>query len=202
MKLYYMPGACSLASHIMLHEVGASFEIEAVDTKAGRTETGRNFKEISPNGYVPALETDDGDYLTEGVAVLQHIADTHPGFAFSPEPGSLARARLHQYLNFAAAELHKAWGPLFADGSSDAEKSAAMRKIATKFDHLESVLADGRNYLVERQFSVADAYTFVLSNWANFKGIDLENWPHLSRFVQRIQARPATVAAMEAEGLM
>jgi len=202
MKLYYLPGACSLASHIMLHEVGAQFDIERVDTKEGRTQSGRAYREISPNGYVPALEIETGDYLTEGVAVLQHIADTHPERAFSPKPGSVARARLQQFLNFAAAELHKSWGPLFTDGASAAEQAAAKAKVATKFDHLESVLSDGRDYLVENRFSVADAYTFVLVNWANFKEIDLSNWPNLAGFVARIQARPATLAAMKAEGLV
>ncbi|WP_336082770.1 glutathione transferase GstA [Thalassospira sp. CH_XMU1448-2] len=202
MKLYYLPGACSLASHIMLHEVGAQFDIESVDTKEGRTESGRAYREISPNGYVPALEIETGDYLTEGVAVLQHIADTHPERAFSPKPGSVARARLQQFLNFAAAELHKSWGPLFTDGASAAEQAAAKAKVATKFDHLESVLSDGRDYLVENRFSVADAYTFVLVNWASFKEIDLSNWPNLAGFVARIQARPATLAAMKAEGLV
>ena len=202
MKLYYLPGACSLASHIMLHEVGAQFDIESVDTKEGRTETGRAYREVSPNGYVPALEIETGEYLTEGVAVLQHIADTHPDRAFSPKQGSVARARLQQFLNFAAAELHKSWGPLFTDGTSDAEQAAAKKKVATKFDYLESVLSDGRDYLVENRFSVADAYTFVLVNWANFKEIDLANWPNLAKFVERVQARPATLAAMKAEGLM
>lgn len=202
MKLYYMPGACSLASHIMLHEVGARFDIEGVDTQEGRTESGRTYRDISPNGYVPALEIETGDYLSEGVAILQYIADTHPDRAFSPKPGSVARARLQQFLNFAAAELHKSWGPLFTDGSSEADKSAAKGKVATKFDHLESVLADGRDYLVANQFSVADAYTFVLVNWANVKDIDLDNWPRLAKFVKRVHARPATLAAMKAEGLV
>lgn len=202
MKLYYLPGACSLASHIMLHEVGAQFDIESVNTKEGRTERGLAYREISPNGYVPALEIETGEHLTEGVAVLQYIADTHPDRAFSPKPGSVARARLQQYLNFAAAELHKSWGPLFTDGASAAEQEAAKTKVATKFDHLESVLSDGRDYLVENRFSVADAYVFVLVSWANFKEINLSNWPNLARFVDRIFARPATLAAMKAEGLV
>ena len=202
MKLFYKAGACSLASHIMLNEVGARFEIDAVDTEASRTQSGQDYRAVSPNGYVPALETEDGDYLNEGVAILQYIADTHPDRTFSPALGSLARARLQQFLNFAAAELHKAWSPLFASGSSEAEQAAAAREVASKFDYLESVLADGRDYLVENQFSVADAYTFVLANWANFKGVDLNDWPNLARFVERIQARPATHAAMKAEGLL
>ena len=202
MKLYYMPGACSLASHIMLQEVGAHFEIEQVDTQAGRTQSGQDYREINPNGYVPALEIEGGVFLNEGVAILQYIADSHPDRAFSPKLGSLARARLQQFLNFAAAELHKAWGPLFASGSSEADKSTAMRNVASKFGYLESVLADGRDYLVDNQFSAADAYTFVLCNWANIKGINLNDWPNLARYVERVQARPGTKAAMKAEGLL
>ncbi|MEM7067616.1 MAG: glutathione transferase GstA [Pseudomonadota bacterium] len=202
MKLYFKPGACSLASHIMLHEIGDTFEIEAVDTDAGRTENGLDFRKISPNGYVPALEVRDGVHLSEGVAILQYIADNNPGSAYAPKPGSLERARLQQFLNYAAAELHKAWSPLFAGGSTDKEKEAAVRKVSGKFDYLESVLSDGRNYLVEGQFSVADAYTFVLVNWANFKAIDLTDWSNLHAYWKRVSDRPATRAAMAAEGLL
>lgn len=201
MKLYYLPGACSLASHIMLHEIGASFEIDLVDPAKKRTASGENYRDISPNGYVPALQADD-TVITEGVAVLQYLADTHPDKAFSPALGSIPRARLQQYLNFAAAELHKSWSPLFSDQSTEAEKEAAAKKVASKFDYLEAELSDGRDYLVENQFSVADAYTFVLANWANVKDIDLGAWPNLARYVNRIAARPATQAAMQAEGLI
>ncbi|MEM7091287.1 MAG: glutathione transferase GstA [Pseudomonadota bacterium] len=202
MKLYYKPGACSLASHIMLYEVGAQFDIELVDTTAGRTESGQNYTDINANGYVPSLDTDGGDILSEGVAILQYIADTHPERAYAPAPGSIERARLHQFLNYAAAELHKAWGPLFASNSTQAEKDAAQTKVASKFDYLNSVLADGRDVLVGDQFSVADAYTFVLVNWANFKSIDLGPWPNLARYVARIADRPAVKSAFAAEGLI
>ena len=201
MKLYYLQGACSLASHIMLHEVGADFEIELVDPAAGVTASGQNFRKINPNGYVPALEIDRDTVLSEGVAVLQYIADVNPDKAFSPAPGSIARARVQQFLNFAAAELHKSWSPLFSATSTDDEKAAAAKKVASKFDYLNAELSDERDYFVENQFSVADAYIFVLLNWANFKGIDLNNWPHLAKFVSRVMTRPATAAAMKAEGL-
>lgn len=201
MKLYYKPGACSLASHIMLHEVGNPFTIEAVDTDAGQTESGLDYRQINANGYVPSLEIEEGANLTEGVAILQYIADNNAERAYSPAPGSLERARLQQFLNYAAAELHKAWGPLFANGSTDAEKAAAQTKVRQKLDYLEQVLSDGREYLVDNQFSVADAYTFVLVFWTNFKAIDLNTWPTLSDYVARIAARPATQAALKAEGL-
>ena len=202
MKLYYLQGACSLASHIMLKEVGAEFDIELVDPAAGRTASGENYRDINPNGYVPSLDVGNNIVLSEGVAVLQYIADSNPDKAFSPALGSVARARLQQFLNFGAAELHKSWSPLFSEASTDAEKTAAAKKVAAKFDYLESELSDGRDFLVENQFSVADAYIFVLSNWANFQGIDLKAWPNLAKYVDRIMARPAAQAAMQAEGLI
>lgn len=202
MKLYYKTGACSLASHIMLNEVGATFEIEAVDTAAGKTESGRDYREINANGYVPALETNSGDILNEGVAILQYIADNNAARAYAPAPGSLERARLQQFLNYAASELHKAWGPLFSDNSTDTEKEAAQAKVKQKFDYLEKVLSDGRDFLVGNQFSVADAYTFVLVFWANFKAIDLKGWPKLYDYVTRIAERPSAKAAFAAEGLV
>jgi len=201
MKLYYKPGACSLASHIMLHEVGADFTLVAVDTDAGKTEGGRDYRTINPNGYVPALETDGGDVLTEGAAILQFIADTHAAQSFSPAQGSIERARLQQFLNYAAAELHKAWAPLFSVGSTDVQQQAARATVMQAFDYLETVFSDGRAYLVGHQFSVADAYMFVLVYWSHFKGIDLAPWPHLSDFVVRISERPSAKAAFAAEGL-
>lgn len=202
MKLYYVPGACSLASHIMLREVGAEFEIERVDTQTKRTEHGTNFFDISPNGYVPALKTQSGEIITEGAAILQYIADNAPDRAFSPKPGSIARARLQQFLNFAAAELHKSWGPLFSDQATEAAQTAARTAVGRKFDYLEGVLSDGRDYLVDGRFSVADAYTFVITQWANHKDIDLAKWPNLSAYVTRIATRSAVRAAMEAEALI
>lgn len=201
MKLYYKPGACSLASHIMLHEVGATFDIDSVDTAKAKTEDGRDYLEINANGYVPSLETDAGETLTEGVAILQYIADNNADRAYAPTPGSIQRARLQQFLNYAAAELHKSWGPLFASGSTEAEQRAARQKVTAKFDYLEQVLSDGRDFLVDDQFSVADAYTFVVVFWANFKAIDLAGWPRLLDYVTRIAERPATKSAFAAEGL-
>ena len=201
MKLFYKNGACSLASHIMLYEVGADFEIELVDTKSGRTASGRDYRQINANGYVPSLQIDNDLYLNEGVAILQYIADTHAEKAFSPPLGSVARARLQQFLSFAGSELHKAWGPLFADGSTGEEKAASAKKVASKFDYLDGVLADGRDYLVDNRFSVADAYSFVLILWSNFKGIDLDRWPRLKAYADRIGSRPSARSAMAAEGL-
>ncbi|ABG30789.1 glutathione transferase GstA [Roseobacter denitrificans] len=201
MKLYYKSGACSLASHLMLTEVGIPFEIEAVDTAAGRTESGKNYRDINANGYVPTLELDSGERISEGAAVLQYIADSNPARAYAPAPGTVERARVQQFVNYAATELHKSWAPVFSDSSTESEKAAAMAKVKSKFDYLETVFADGRAYLVGNTFSVADAYTFILVFWANFKDIDLSGWPNLSAFVDRIAARPATKSVFAAEGL-
>lgn len=202
MKLYYKPGACPLASHIALYETGRPFEIEAVDTVAGRTESGADYHAINPKGYVPALGLDGGGALTEGPAILQYIADSHPEAGLAPKVGTLARARMQEQLNWIGTELHKAFGPLFRDGTSEADKDAARAAVADKFNLIEAQLKDGRDWLVEDQFSVADAYLFVVSNWANFTGIDLTPWPMLTAFVTRTASRPSAQAAMRAEGLI
>ncbi|KIC35731.1 glutathione transferase GstA [Leisingera sp. ANG-M7] len=202
MKLYYKPGACPMASHIALHETGRPFEIEAVDTAAGRTEGGADYRAINPKGYVPALDLEDGGILTEGPAILQYIADSHPEAGLAPAAGTLARSRMQEQLNWIGTELHKAFGPLFRDGTSEAGKNEARTAVAGKFDLIEAQLADGREWLVEDQFSVADAYLFVVSNWANFTGIDLSRWPNLAAFVSRSANRPSAQAAMRAEGLI
>ncbi|WP_333696738.1 glutathione transferase GstA [Phaeobacter italicus] len=202
MKLYYKPGACPMASHIALYETGRPFEIEAVDTAAGRTEGGADYRAINPKGYVPALGLEDGGILTEGPAILQYIADSHPEAELAPAAGTLARARMQEQLNWIGTELHKAFGPLFRNGTSEAGKDAARIAVAGKFDLIEAQLADGREWLVEDKFSVADAYLFVVSNWANFTGIDLSGWPNLAAFVSRSANRPSAQAAMRAEGLI
>lgn len=201
MKLFYKPGACSLASHIILTEIGMVFDIEAVDTDAGTTATGRDYKTINAKGYVPALELNSGEILSEGAAILQYIADTNPRNRLAPELGTVARARLQEHLNYTSAELHKAFGPFFSNSVSDQDKENAKTKVAQKFDYLEVLFADGRTFLLGDDFSVADAYMFVVSNWANFVGIDLAGWPNLQAFVVRVAERPAAQAAMKAEGL-
>ncbi len=202
MKLYYKPGACPMASHIALHETGRPFEIEAVDTAAGLTEGGADYRAINPKGYVPALGLEDGGVLTEGAAILQYIADSSPEADLAPVAGTLARARMQEHLNWIGTELHKAFGPLFREGTPEAGKDAARAAVADKFDFIETHLEDGREWLVADQFSVADAYLFVVSNWANFTGIDLTRWPNLAAFVNRSAARPSAQAAMRAEGLI
>jgi len=202
MKLYYKPGACSLASHIILKEIGHDFEIESVDTDNQITESGDNFTKINPKGYVPALRLDDGKILTEGAAVLQYLADQNPEAGLAPESGTLERARLQEHLNYTSTELHKAFGPFFSPSASDEEKQSAKQNIGRKMDHFESIFDDGRNYLLGDNFSVADAYFFVVSSWAIPTGIGLDKWPGIADFSTRVAGREKVQNAMRAEGLL
>ena len=202
MKLYYKPGACPLASHIALQEVGQPFAIEAVDTGTGRTASGRDFRRINPKGYVPALELAEGVVLTESAAILQFIADRRPEAGLAPQAGTLDRARLQELLHWIGSELHKAFSPLFREATTAEGRQAARAAVAQKFDLIEADLADGREWLVANRFSVADAYLFTVARWAGYCDIDLALWPHLAGFVDRCAARPATQAALRAEGLL
>ena len=202
MKLFYKPGACSLASHIALNEINAPFELVAVDTASGLTNGGGDYLKINPKGYVPALQLDDDNILTEGPAILQFLADEHPSAHLIPAVGTMDRTRMLEQLTFVSSELHKAFGPLFQDTSSEAEQAKAREAVGRKFDIVETVLSDGRQTLVDDQFTIADAYLFVVANWANFTGIDLLQWPQLAGFVARVAQRPAVQKALSAEGLL
>ena len=201
MKLYYFQAACALASHIMLREIGADFELEAVAKGTGRTEAGEDFLAVNPKGQVPTLELESGEVLTEGVAILQFLADTSPSKAFSPPLGPIERARLQEHLNFIASEIHKAFGPLF-HGKPDAATVALVRAdVGEKLSHIEGILSDGRDYLLGEAFSPADAYLYAVTNWTNFTGIDLAPWPYIQTFMRRMQQRDSVAAALKAEGM-
>jgi glutathione S-transferase len=205
MKLYIKPGTCSMASHIVLTEIGDPFAVELVDTEAGRTAGGAAYREINPKGKVPALEV-DGEVLTEGPAILQFLGDRaarrgtgHDDLA--PVGGTMARARVNEVLNFTGTELQIAFGPLFNPDSTDAQKDAARQVVAGKLDWLEGKLADGRAHLTGEAFTIADAYAFVVTNWATLTNIALARWPHLSAFMARVGARPTVQRVLKAEGL-
>ncbi len=200
MKLFYNPGVCSLAPHILLREAGLDFTLEKVDNKTGLTETGRNYLEVNPHGYVPALEIEPGLVLTEGPAIMQYIADKAPAAKLAPANGSLERYRLQSWLNFITSELHKGFSPLFKPGMPDEAKAEFREQLAKRFDHVECHLAQ-QDYLLDSGFSIADAYLFVVSGWSGFVGIELERWPRIVAFRKRIAARPAVQAALKAEGL-
>lgn len=203
MKLHYKPGACSMAAHITLNEIGAPFDLDKTDTEAGKTESGGEFRAISPNGYVPALVTAGGDVITENPAVLQFLADQAPDTGLAPMNGTLERTRLQEVLNFVSSELHKAFGPFFSGADLDLDtRTKSEANVARRIDHIERSLSDDRPYLLGETFSVADAYAFVVLNWTNFVGIDLAPWPKTLAYMARVAARPTVVKTMVTEGLI
>ncbi len=203
MKLFYKPGACSLAPHIALRVAGATFELEQVDTTKKTTASGSDYQQINPKGYVPALLLDSGEVLTEAPAILQYIADLYPAAALAPSPHGLARARLQEHLNFISSELHKAFSPFFgAAPLADTERPAVVAKISRRFAIFEAQLSKGGPYLMGDTFTVADAYFFVVANWANFVDISLSQWPHIAHYMDRASDLPAIKQAMVAEGLI
>ncbi|GLS44917.1 glutathione transferase GstA [Methylobacterium brachythecii] len=199
MKLFYAAGACSLSPHIVLRELGVPFALESVDLRSKKTETGADFTTINPKGYVPALQLDDGEVLTEGAAIVQYLADKHAPGSLAPLAGSVERARLNGHLNFISAELHKGFSPLFNPALSPESRETALANLGRKLGVVEAVLADGRPFLTGKDFSVADAYLFVTLTWAPKLGVDLAPWPHLVAFSQRVAARNAVQAALAAE---
>ncbi|MCX2723796.1 glutathione binding-like protein [Roseibium salinum] len=201
MKLFYKPGACSMAAHILLNETGTSFQLEKVDTGAGITETGAQYSLTNPRGYVPALQLQTGEVLTENVAILSWLAERNPDLA-GPEDGGLARFRQLEILSFLTAELHKAFGPYFSGvDASEAEKADNLRKLKTRISQFDALLAKGGDYLLGSAFTVADAYAFVILNWTGFIGVSLADWPRTEVYVARIRARPSAQKALAAEGL-
>ena len=203
MKLYYKPGACSLASHIALRELDLEFSLLQVDTAEGRAADGVDFRDINPDGYVPALALDDGEVLTEGAAILQYLADKRPEVGLAPPLGSIERSRMQQELNFTASELHKAFSPFFSAAPPEGTaRTEAKARVAGKMAHFERLLSDGRSYLLGETFSVADAYFHVVAGWSAPCGFSLADWPHVAAYQERLSARPTVQAAMRAEGLL
>lgn len=201
MKLYYAPGACSLSPHIVAREADIPVELERVDLATRRTASGEDYLAVNPNGYVPAIRLTDGSVLTEGVAIVQYLADQKPEAGLIPTADSLARARVLEQLTFISAELHKTFGPFFTPGAAETEKAGAMNKIGWRLDYVERVLADGRPYFSGERFSVSDAYLFTVVNWTRLIRIDLTRWPKLAAFLGRVAARPRVQEALKAEGL-
>lgn len=202
MKLYYSPGACSLAPHIVAREAGVEIELVKVDILGDhRTEDGRGYRAVNPHGYVPALEFDDGSVHTEASVLVQYLAEQSPASGLLPASGTGERLRVQEWLNFVATELHKTFSPWLWHGETAAStKEAARKTLATRFAALDTVLAE-QPYLTGRTFTVADAYAFTIVNWSNFLAIDLAPFPNLSAFMARVAARPKVREALRAEGL-
>jgi len=198
MKLYFSPGACSLASHIALHELGLPFEAVKVDLRKKLTAAGDDYSAINPKGYVPALAIDGEDLLTEGPAILQYLADQKPESGLAPAAGSMARYRLQEWLGYLNSEVHKSFVPYFDPGTSADDKQKAGERLAKRFDYLQMRLGD-QSFLTGATFSVADAYLYTLLTWTAFVGIDLGRWPALKAYVERVAARPAVQKTQAAE---
>ncbi len=197
MKLYYSPGACSLSPHITLHESGLPHEAIAAPTKTKILPDGSSYLAINPLGYVPLLQLDDGRTLTEGPAIVQYIADQVPEKKLAPPNGSWERYQLQAWLNFIATEVHKSYVPLFS-GASEEAKAAASARVLQRLGHAEKHL-QGKSYLLGDDYSVADIYLFVVTNWAGFCGIDLSGLPNILALRERVAARPAVQAALAHE---
>jgi glutathione S-transferase len=198
MKLYISPGSCSMASNIALREAGIEFETAKVDKRTKRVD-GVEFATINPKGYVPALRLDDGQVLTENVAVLQYIADLNPASRLAPPAGTIERYRLQEWLSFINSELHKSFTPLFSSEATDDMKSYARNYLAKRFTYLEQALGD-KTYLMGDQFTVADAYLFTVLGWGSHVGVEISD--KLRTYRDRIAARPHVIEALTAEGLI
>jgi glutathione S-transferase len=202
MKLYYTPGACSLSPHIVLREAGLKFDLERVDLAAKKLkDSGADYLPINPKGQVPVLQLDDGDKLTEGPAIVQYIADQKPESGLAPANGTRPRYHLQEWLNFITSDLHKTFSPLFRPTTPEEFVKITKETLANKFAHLDKHLAKSQ-YLMGDNFTVADAYCFVIVGWSKYKDIDLARWPNLKAYMDRIAARPKVQEAMKAEGLI
>lgn len=200
MKLFYAPGACSLSPHIVLSELALPHELVKVSTKTHKMQDGGDYYSINPKGYVPTLELDDGQRLTEGPAIVQYLADKVPAAKLAPANGTMERYRLQEWLNFVTAEIHKQFSPMFNPATSEEVKAGQRAKLGGRFDWLNGQL-EGKDYLMGTQFTVADAYLYTVLRWSGASGIDLAKWPVLSQYVARVAARPQVQAALKAEGL-
>lgn len=200
MKLYYLKGACSLASYISLCELGVKFDATEIDRATKKTGDGEDFNQVNSKGYAPALRLDDGQVLTENVAVLQYIADLKPEAKLAPPAGTLERYRLVELLAYLNSEIHKNISPLFGPTNPEEVKNFARANLSRRLDWLENKLGSN-SYLMGEQFTVADAYLFVILGWFGHVNVDLGKWPKLQALHQRVGARPSVDKALRAEGL-
>ena len=200
MKLFYAPGACSQAPHIVIHELGLPYEAVKVDLVKHTLPDGSDYRAINPKGYVPLLELDDGTRLTEASVLVQYLADQRPG-VIAPKFGTLERWKLMEWLGFISTEVHKGFGPLWNPKSEAPVRERATQALGNRFTLIAETLSK-QPFLTGDKFTVADAYLFVVLNWAGYHKIDLSAWPALQQFQARVAARPAVQATMKAEGLI
>ncbi|WP_306395078.1 glutathione transferase GstA [Telluria beijingensis] len=200
MKLYFSPGACSLAPHIALLATGLPFAAERVSLRTRLTQGGADFRALSPKGYVPALELEDGRLLTENQVILQYLADLAPASGLAPAYGSFERYQLMEWLAWLSTELHKRFSPLFTPGTTEEGKQAAWAALAAPLNFVAERI-DGAGYLTGAQFTVADAYLFAVLNWVGFAGFSLDPWPALQAYQARVAELPVVREALRREGL-
>jgi glutathione S-transferase len=198
MKLYYGPGTCALSPHIVLNEADLPFEAVSVSTKTHKLADGSDYYEINPKGYVPTLEFDNGDRLTEGPAIVQWIADQVPDKRLAPPAGTIERYRLIEWLNFITAEVHKGYGLFFNPAMPDEAKSLSRTKLRERYEYVDRQLS-GRKFLLGDDFSVADAYLFVVTRWAPKVQVDLHGLEQVKAFMERVEQRPAVQRAIKEE---
>lgn len=201
MKLYLAPGACSLAVHIALREVGVPFDAVTVDLARHATADGTDYVGISPRGYVPLLELDDGSRHTEAASLLQYVADLDPAQSLIGVAGSRRRLSVVGWLTFVGTELHKVFSPwLWHKDTAESTRQVAKDKLAVRFAELDARLASQDHLAGE--YSVADAYAFTIVNWAHFLALPLTRHPHLQAYLKRVSERPRVQDALRAEGLL
>ncbi len=201
MKLYYFTGACSLASNISLREAGLPFELVKVDRRTRKTADGLDYLEVNPKGSVPALRLDNGEVLTENIAVLQYIADRSPSAKLAPPQGSMERYRLVEWLAFISTEIHKTFSPLFREDAHAEVKSYVRKNLSGRLDYLNRAIGT-RSFLMDQQFTVADAYLFTVLGWGRHVNVELAQWPQLAHYAERVGARPHVIEALKSEGLL
>ena len=200
MKLFYMPGACSLAPHIVAREAGIDLDLVKVDGKTKTTETAQDFLATNPNGSVPALVLPDGELMTEASVLVQYIADQKPESGLMPAAGAIERYRVQQWLAFVATELHKVFGSFFKPNTPEATKEINRELLGRRLAYVDGKL-EGRSYLTGDVFTAADAYLWTILGWARLVGIDLSSFANIQRFLGTVGARPAVQQALRAEGL-
>lgn len=200
MKLYYAPGACSLAPHIVLTEAGLTTELVKVDLK-NKIANGENYLAINPKGSVPALQLDNGTVLTEAVAIMQYLADQKPQTQLMPADHSWQKYQALEWLNFIATEVHKGFSPLWNPENSDEVKERTKQNLFKKFN-LANAHLEKNQFILGNQFTIADAYLFTVINWSSMVKIDLTPWPFLKKFMETVRSRPAVITALKEEGLI
>jgi len=198
MKLYYAPGTCAFAPHTVANELGIKLDLVKVDIRNKTTADGKNFLDINPKGYVPALELDDGRILTEGPAISLYLADLYPEKNIAHKCGTFERAEVTSWLTYIGTELHKNFGPLFTPTATDAEKQTAKDKLAKHFALIDHALSK-TDYLVANHFSPADAYLFTVLGWCGHVGVSLDKFASIQRYIKELSQRDSIVAAQKAE---